>query len=74
MSLREAQPGCPYKSGTQTFSWVRVTALGSGERQLWVAQRQRMGVPHATTHCPSKGAGLAVQSSPKESPASLVVS
>lgn len=25
----------PQKLGTQTFRWVRVTVLGSGERQLW---------------------------------------
>lgn len=29
-----AQPGCPYKLGTQTVSWARATVLGSGERWL----------------------------------------
>jgi len=31
-----------------------------------VAQKQRMALPHPTTHCPSEGAALAVPKGPKE--------
>lgn len=40
-----AQPGCPYKLGTQTISWVRATVLGSGERWLWGGSEAEDGSP-----------------------------
>lgn len=53
---------------------MRAGVPRSEERGLWGGSEAGMGVPPPTPHCPSKGAGLAVQNSPKESPASPVVS